>query len=74
MLEKCQECYGFVGSSCICALADAISDTLSSLGVTEYYISDIKYDYDSPHCVENVVVCEDMDLKQWFSKVVDTPL
>lgn len=68
MNEKCGECFGFVGSSCICNLADMIGDVLSSLSVKEYWISDVKYDYLDADCtyfvVDNAVVCEDIQFKE----------
>lgn len=75
---KCEECGGFIESSCICLLAETIGNTLDALGFQKYWIKDIKYDYsdaNSSHFViENVVVNEDIQLKEWFFKVVNKPL
>ena len=60
-MEKCKECCGFIESSCICALVTQVQELFEDIGISEYWISDIKYNYDSPSIVvENMVTCENI--------------
>lgn len=55
-MNKCQECYGFIGSSCCCQLTQALQIALDAMGIEEFWITDIKYDYGDSTFIEEVEI------------------
>lgn len=60
--RKCAECAAHE-SSCICALTNKIHEKFEELGITDWWITDIKYNYENS---DAVIVTEPV----WFEPIV----
>ena len=62
-MEKCEECFGYIGSSCCCAMADAMITAIISRGINpdECWVTSYKVTYEPSDgiTVENCVVFEE---------------
>lgn len=63
--KPCSECSGILGrdTSCVCVVSEKIQEMFDNLGITDWWISDISYDYgDSDVVVVDTITYDSVPL------------